>query len=128
MNTFAKERDAEKAARNLAEDRLAEEIASHAKTEEAIIKERKLHRQAERARLEVCSDLQQRNAELQAALLNLQTTTELLDFKALQESLVRLGIVHPDDQQYPQTFCVAPFLKSVRAAAKRGPNSKQEQS
>ncbi|KAG8941215.1 hypothetical protein FRC04_004667, partial [Tulasnella sp. 424] len=125
MKAFAKERDAEKAARNLAEDRLAGEIASHAKTEEAIIKEQKLHRRAERARLEVCSDLQQRNTELQAALLNLQTTTELLDFEALQESLVRLGIVHPDDQQYPQTFCVAPFLKSVCAAAKRGPNSKE---
>ncbi|KAG8975072.1 hypothetical protein FRC05_006495 [Tulasnella sp. 425] len=75
MNGFAKERDAEKAARNLVEAQLAEEIASHAKTEEAIIKERKLHRQAERARLE--------------------------------------------------TFCVAPFLKSVCAAAKRVPNSKE---
>lgn len=49
------------------------------------------------------------NAELQVALIDLQMIT--LDFEALQESLVRLGIVDPDDQKYPQAFCVAPFLK-----------------
>lgn len=85
MNAFAQERDAEKAARKLAGDRLAEEIASHAKTEKVILKEHKQHRQAERARIEICHALETKNAELQAALLNLQTTTDFLDVEALQE-------------------------------------------
>ncbi|KAG8949447.1 hypothetical protein FRC04_008546 [Tulasnella sp. 424] len=116
---FARERDAEKTARKVTEDRLAEEIiASHAKTEKMILKERKQYRQAERARVEVCHALETKNAELQAALLDLQTTTDFLDFEVLQASLVRLGIAHPDDQQYPQAVCIAPFLNSVCAAAK----------
>ncbi|KAG8979527.1 hypothetical protein FRC05_008516 [Tulasnella sp. 425] len=128
MMGFAKERDDEKAARRHAEDRLAELIASHAKTEEVILKERERHRKAERARIEACFALEKKNANLQAALLDLEARTDLFNIEELQKSLVRLGIVDSDGQQYPPAYpvcsdCVAPFLKSVCAAAKRSTNS-----
>ncbi|KAG8972124.1 hypothetical protein FRC05_010292 [Tulasnella sp. 425] len=126
MDGFAKERDAEKVVRKLAEERLAEAIENHAKTEELIVKEREQHRKAERARLEAYYALEKKNAELQAAILDLQTPNDLLNFEALQQSLVRLGLIDPDDQQDPQAFCIAPFLMSVCAAAKRGTTSSKE--
>ncbi|KAG8947117.1 hypothetical protein FRC04_010968 [Tulasnella sp. 424] len=126
MDGFAKERDAEKVLRKLAEERLAGAIESRAKTEELIVKERKEHRKAEGARLEAYYALEKKNGELQAAILDLQTPADLLDFEAIQQSLVRLGIIDPDDQQDPQAFCIAPFLRSVCAAAKRGTTSSKE--
>ncbi|KAG8948387.1 hypothetical protein FRC04_009757 [Tulasnella sp. 424] len=102
----------------LAKDRLAEEIVRHAKTEELILKERKLHRKAERARLEACYALEKKNAELEAALLDLQTTTDFLNFEALQKSLVRLGIV------YPTINICAAARRSI--TPKEGPEQKQK--
>ncbi|KAG8971566.1 hypothetical protein FRC05_010976 [Tulasnella sp. 425] len=125
MDGFAEERDAEKVVRRLAEERLAGAIENHAKTEELIVKEREQHRKAARARLEAYYALEKKNAELQAAILNLQKPNDLLDFEALQQSLVRLRIIDPDDQQDPQASCIAPFLKSV-CAARRGTTSSKE--
>ncbi|KAG8977446.1 hypothetical protein FRC05_001844, partial [Tulasnella sp. 425] len=103
-------------------------IASHAKMEEVIVKERERHRKAEKARIEACLALEKKNSDLQAALLDLPARTDLLNIEELQKSLVRLGIVDPDCQQYPLAYpvcgdCVAPFLKSVCAAAERSTNS-----
>ncbi|KAG8977401.1 hypothetical protein FRC05_001799 [Tulasnella sp. 425] len=99
MMAFAKERDDEKAARKAVEDQLAEVIASEANMEE------------------------KKNADIQAAILDLQARADFIRVEELHKSLVRLGIVDPDDQQYPLAYpvcgdCMTPFLKSVCAAAK----------
>ncbi|KAG8969839.1 hypothetical protein FRC05_000816 [Tulasnella sp. 425] len=123
MMAFAKERNDEKAARKLAEDRLAEVIASHAKMDVNASATGKRREQGLKPAL-----LWRKNADLQAALLDLQARTGFLRVEELQKSLVRLGIVNPDDQQYPLAYpvcgdCIAPFLKSICATAKRGTSS-----
>ncbi|KAG8970479.1 hypothetical protein FRC05_000586 [Tulasnella sp. 425] len=121
---LTEEREAEKAARKLAEDRLAEEIASHARTEELLLNERERHRKAESARTKACYALEKENADLEADLLDLTARSDLLHVQALQKALVQLHIVDANDRQYRLKYpacadCMGPFLKAVCTAAKQ---------
>ncbi|KAG8971714.1 hypothetical protein FRC05_010880 [Tulasnella sp. 425] len=127
MIALVEERDGDKAARRLAEDQLAEMVTSHATAEEVLREEREEHRQAKSARSQVYYALKKENADLEAALLDQQAKTDLLQVEALHKALVQLGIVDSEDQQYPLAYpvcgdCMGPFLKAVcTAATRQGP-------
>lgn len=125
---LVEERKVDQAARKVAEDRLAEVVASHAKMEEVLLEEREEHRKAKSAKSQVYYALKKENTDLQAAFLDVQAKTDFLRVDALQKALVRLGIVDPDDQQYPLAYpvcgdCMGPFLKAVGTAARQGPQT-----
>ncbi|KAG8946726.1 hypothetical protein FRC04_011504 [Tulasnella sp. 424] len=128
MIALVEERDGDKAARKAAEDRLAEVVASRAKAEEVLLKEREERRKAKSAWSRAYYALEKENTDLQGVLLDMQAKTDFLQVEALQEALVRLGIVDPDDQQYPLAYpvygdCVGPFLKAVCTAVGQGPQT-----